>query len=104
FHRRRYTSDLDSYPTRRSSDLTSTCPRRTTGGWRWADERGRGSVASRSVRRRVCGGVARRRRAARQPDRDDPDDRGAARGDDVRSEEHTSELQSREKLVCRLLL
>src|SRR5690606_41622906 len=25
-------------------------------------------------------------------------------GSDVRSEEHTSELQSREKLVCRLLL
>src|SRR5690606_41365592 len=30
---------------------------------------------------------------------------GQARGHDVaRSEEHTSELQSREKLVCRLLL
>src|SRR5690606_39991024 len=30
--------------------------------------------------------------------------RGAARLNNVRSEEHTSELQSREKLVCRLLL
>src|SRR5207302_5844263 len=29
---------------------------------------------------------------------------GNNRGDDVRSEEHTSELQSRENLVCRLLL
>src|SRR5690349_23635625 len=28
----------------------------------------------------------------------------AARGGDVRSEEHTSELQSRRDLVCRLLL
>src|SRR5207302_11429469 len=29
---------------------------------------------------------------------------GSARGRSARSEEHTSELQSREKLVCRLLL
>src|SRR5207302_9823182 len=29
---------------------------------------------------------------------------GDRRRDDVRSEEHTSELQSREKIVCRLLL
>src|SRR5690606_41591418 len=36
--------------------------------------------------------------AARDPGRD----RG--RGTDPRSEEHTSELQSRENLVCRLLL
>src|SRR5690606_39876725 len=31
-------------------------------------------------------------------------DRFHRRGDDDRSEEHTSELQSRENLVCRLLL
>src|SRR5262245_65299369 len=31
-------------------------------------------------------------------------DRGADSGDDVRSEEHTSELQSLRHLVCRLLL
>src|SRR5438874_6977723 len=30
--------------------------------------------------------------------------RKAARGEDLRSEEHTSELQSRRDLVCRLLL
>src|SRR3712207_9012895 len=30
--------------------------------------------------------------------------RGPAAGDGVRSEEHTSELQSRQYLVCRLLL
>src|SRR5947209_12000590 len=29
---------------------------------------------------------------------------GRSRGDDPRSEEHTSELQSRQYLVCRLLL
>src|SRR5690606_41193314 len=29
---------------------------------------------------------------------------GGAAGEDLRSEEHTSELQSRENLVCRLLL
>src|SRR5690606_40323413 len=31
-------------------------------------------------------------------------DQAVALGDDLRSEEHTSELQSRENLVCRLLL
>src|SRR3712207_7508612 len=33
-----------------------------------------------------------------------PVDRDADRGDRARSEEHTSELQSRQYLVCRLLL
>src|SRR3712207_7767069 len=33
-----------------------------------------------------------------------PDARRAPVADDVRSEEHTSELQSRQYLVCRLLL
>src|SRR5690606_39883573 len=40
----------------------------------------------------------------RGPVRIDDDDQTAARIDCVRSEEHTSELQSRENLVCRLLL
>src|SRR5258707_14847409 len=34
----------------------------------------------------------------------DPEDRWPAEIGDVRSEEHTSELQSRQYLVCRLLL
>src|SRR3712207_7708794 len=34
----------------------------------------------------------------------DPVLAGAGLGDDARSEEHTSELQSRQYLVCRLLL
>src|SRR3712207_7683797 len=50
--------------------------------------------------------------AAGPPDRDgqqrDPDDgdhgAGHDRREEVRSEEHTSELQSRQYLVCRLLL
>src|SRR5690606_41283267 len=33
-----------------------------------------------------------------------PDGRAAEKGQQDRSEEHTSELQSRENLVCRLLL
>src|SRR5690606_42068142 len=36
--------------------------------------------------------------------REHPDERIAAALDERRSEEHTSELQSRENLVCRLLL
>src|SRR5690606_42165182 len=35
---------------------------------------------------------------------DIPDDLPLVSVDDVRSEEHTSELQSRENIVCRLLL
>src|SRR5438874_12910744 len=67
---------LPSFPTRRSSDLEN---RRRT------DRAGRRSArrqqrTTRSVRR------ARRRRSS------------------LRSEEHTSELQSRRDLVCRLLL
>src|SRR5690606_40710354 len=38
------------------------------------------------------------------PDRLPARDAGGAGGPQHRSEEHTSELQSREKLVCRLLL
>src|SRR5690625_5884892 len=61
---------LHSFPTRRSSDLSSS-PRR-------APHRGL--------------------RTAR------PRPRAGSRHDDRRSEEHTSELQSRGHLVCRLLL
>src|SRR3712207_7429751 len=43
------------------------------------------------------------RPAARQPDPEGVEPR-AARGELRRSEEHTSELQSRQYLVCRLLL
>src|SRR6266511_1510872 len=42
------------------------------------------------------------RRSGRAPGR--PDNQGAPPARSPRSEEHTSELQSRENLVCRLLL
>src|SRR5438445_2785186 len=49
-----------------------------------------------------------RHRPARQEDADDHSERHHHRrntgGDQFRSEEHTSELQSRQYLVCRLLL
>src|SRR3712207_8775347 len=48
------------------------------------------------LRRPVCGAYHRRRRAPPCPAR--------RRADVPRSEEHTSELQSRQYLVCRLLL
>src|SRR5438874_11931562 len=66
--------DLHSFPTRRSSDLRSSRISRATGGG-WA----RPTSSSR------CRPGSTSRRAAR-------------------SEEHTSELQSRRDLVCRLLL
>src|SRR5690606_41496482 len=73
---------LHSFPTRRSSDLSS----RSFAGSRCTRC---GSGASRPV-------GASRRRLERCP--------AATPPGGTRSEEHTSELQSREKLVCRLLL
>src|SRR5699024_11382729 len=90
---------LHSFPTRRSSDLPSSptpsrtlTPRQCS---RWCStppsSRGRLAVVARPqlARRRVCGG----RRVMCGVPRLMP-----------RSEEHTSELQSRFDLVCRLLL
>src|SRR5690606_41399099 len=73
--------ELHPFPTRRSSDLGAPGKRGAASG--------RG-VAARE--RRGDPGGARRRRCL------------AARPAQPRSEEHTSELQSRENLVCRLLL
>src|SRR3712207_8775299 len=61
----------------------------------------------RSDRRALVGGVADRRIVVRDAvvHRDDrPAGVGRERVDVLRSEEHTSELQSRQYLVCRLLL
>src|SRR5690606_41812564 len=86
---------LLSFPTRRSSDLR--------GAASLAGHRGRrrlrpDRLARRRARRgpRVPGGGARSERGGGGR----PGGRSRAR----RSEEHTSELQSRENLVCRLLL
>src|SRR5690606_42049632 len=90
--------DLHSFPTRRSSDLTpsrsaischdqpserafSTCS---------ASRRSASTRSDRTARRPTSGSVL---LAA-----------SMSTGSMARSEEHTSELQSRENLVCRLLL
>src|SRR5436309_10750010 len=67
--------DFDSFPTRRSSDLSSSrsSPRRLEG---WTASRGWSAWTSAA----------------------------STWNPPPRSEEHTSELQSRENLVCRLLL
>src|SRR5690606_39801026 len=80
---------LHSFPTRRSSDLT--------GRGRRGHRAGRGD---RPILCRECGRQGNRVRALLGPARTRR--RLGPRGG--RSEEHTSELQSRENLVCRLLL
>src|SRR5690606_40306423 len=76
--------DLPSFPTRRSSDL-----------WIRAAPAGRASRGYRS---------AHRSRRTRTDPRTDPSPCRHLWDRVPRSEEHTSELQSRENLVCRLLL
>src|SRR5207249_9450876 len=88
---------LHSFPTRRSSDLqgpfsfSQICPR--CGGSGWVVDKpcptcggGGAETRTREVKVRIPVGVADGQRVR------------------VRSEEHTSELQSRFDLVCRLLL
>src|SRR5690606_40059623 len=98
-HTTGYRQYLDSFPTRRSSDLR---PART------APAHPETHHSPRRNRHRD----PRDGEADRQPQRPggDPAHRSAARREvprphrRLRSEEHTSELQSRENLVCRLLL
>src|SRR5207302_9879589 len=80
---------LTSFPTRRSSDLCGASPTRAPGScWCWPPPE---SSAS-----RACHWVeAKTSRPGAPPSWSTPPSR---------SEEHTSELQSRENLVCRLLL
>src|SRR5690606_41920620 len=85
---------LPSFPTRRSSDLH---PRHAV---RLGARRGHEHVAHGQERPRFHGARA---RGARAPHRDHLGPGGGA-AHLPRSEEHTSELQSRENLVCRLLL
>src|SRR5690606_39832351 len=89
-----YLRDLHSFPTRRSSDLE------VSGSERRREARGSAQThldsrppPHRGAPVRVSG------RDAHRATRPGPLDRASAR-----SEEHTSELQSRENLVCRLLL
>src|SRR5438445_6654190 len=69
------------FPTRRSSDLSGSAPRRSP-------------PRRDPLHRDECELLPHRR----------GDRRGTARRSALRSEEHTSELQSRQYLVCRLLL
>src|SRR5690606_40945970 len=101
-HRRR--PALHSFPTRRSSDLLPREHRR--GLLLEVDERLTGDVHDHLTDGAAREGVGPRSRvllgyrlAGVLADVETLADEG-----EVRSEEHTSELQSREKLVCRLLL
>src|SRR5690606_40238791 len=89
-----------SYPTRRSSDLAEAQP--------LADAVRRTHARLASLERDQADRARRRAEAAKREDylRHVVRELGDAKlqdGED-RSEEHTSELQSRENLVCRLLL
>src|SRR5690606_41197526 len=96
--------DLLSSPTRRSSDLAAAAG--TAGGTAGAAPVVIGVGAGAVI---AAGG---RRQRATQPDDVDPLRQfhvsfpleRCSSCTSVRSEEHTSELQSRENLVCRLLL
>src|SRR5699024_12584618 len=96
--------DLPSFPTRRSSDLgLAEVAGRPTGCT--ADRRGlpEPGVAEESFDGRARGPQALGHHSARGTHRTSKT-RGGARGTGGgRSEEHTSELQSRFDLVCRLL-
>src|SRR5436309_11536613 len=76
--------DLHSFPTRRSSDLGSSSSRGCRTRWLPA----------------LCGGL----RLRTSPCHCRRSSASTSTGPQSRSEEHTSELQSRENLVCRLLL
>src|SRR5690606_41594472 len=81
--------DLHSFPTRRSSDLSALVVEQ----------------AAHDSGRRADLALDRAARARGAAVSVFLDVRGRVRDDvDLRSEEHTSELQSRENLVCRLLL
>src|SRR5690606_41371150 len=87
--------ELDSFPTRRSSDLTrSSVGRPNRVGLTAGTHRARPAVLSRQTYSSPVDVSSQR----------DPTLNPSARSSPCRSEEHTSELQSRENLVCRLLL
>src|SRR5690606_41724845 len=93
---------LHSFPTRRSSDLQGEI------GWVLDPAHGGQGFASEAVRAVLALGFDHYRlhRITAQMDARNSASAALARrvGLRLRSEEHTSELQSRENLVCRLLL
>src|SRR5690606_42023825 len=93
---------LPSFPTRRSSDLDRRrSPLRSAGRASFHVVGLSLPAVFRAKLRMAPGSCLRGNAAARRPP--EPFDREGNAGLG-RSEEHTSELQSREKLVCRLLL
>src|SRR5207302_8798928 len=88
FHRFVCHRDLHSFPTRRSSDLTKII---FAGCCTW-----------KIIVRGICSCAALRRTG--WPEMKPVISSQPVRRSAARSEEHTSELQSRENLVCRLLL
>src|SRR5207249_10902728 len=89
--------DLHSFPTRRSSDLA----RRLRSFWGEACRAASPGARARGIRCERAGRARLRPSRARRPTRPEP---RPPESDNLRSEEHTSELQSRFDLVCRLLL
>src|SRR5690606_41969658 len=96
FHSSAPPRDLHSFPTRRSSDLG---PRSSRDLSRESTSSFRGKPRSPTEHAFASAGVT---RCEIIPDR--CLQAGHGLDDGLRSEEHTSELQSRENLVCRLLL
>src|SRR5439155_27224030 len=92
--------DLHSFPTRRSSDLTRNCKARRSSAMTSGDF-GR-CYGWRSKRCTLVRSTDHGRAERHQPCRVGRS--SALRSSVPRSEEHTSELQSRGYLVCRLLL
>src|SRR5690606_40021863 len=94
--------DLHSFPTRRSSDLEA-CAEHGLEAPRIVTECGRAMTAHHAV---LVANVTEVEEApeGRVPPAHDDEPAVIRRLREVRSEEHTSELQSRENLVCRLLL
>src|SRR5690606_40706607 len=88
-----------SFPTRRSSDLRKGVAQATDGGQQMAVQ-----LARRSNMHRRGEGVVRRLPPIHMVVGVDGRLAAALPAGQLRSEEHTSELQSRENLVCRLLL
>src|SRR5690606_41519994 len=85
--------DLHSFPTRRSSDLSPELSRRASIDLLRAELP---AIGLKSLDDADSAGLTSSARA--------PSEAAILRTLEERSEEHTSELQSRENLVCRLLL
>src|SRR5207244_9582056 len=101
FYRASHNRDLHSFPTRRSSDLSPGSRPVRLRQRRWIVGR---SWLLRGHRTIVAAGILYRMSLPESPDPSIPEGSDAKPTISPRSEEHTSELQSPDHLVCRLLL